>query len=265
MNINSLFDDSNSSYEDSLLKVVFDNIELEVCKEIEKHNLIVGCTLTLSNEKIIEALSSNEKEVCIIVDKKSSLKKQRFLKDSSSNLTAFKFDPSTFGDLYLLTSPDVKQINNKDPIRLFGLSTEPYEEVGDDNETRKRYPLSHQKFLVFCNYDNDGTISAEKIVTGSFNFSDNAPYSRENVIFINDPKVANLFYREWQRIATLSEPLNQFCKDDIAPQFLESSMSGEEIKWNYETLKSLSEHNEHTYKMLEDADAAKHLYEKDYY
>ena len=74
----------------------------------------------------------------------------------------------------------------------------------------------HHKFLVFDNFarveeridDEDLVFVPEAAWTGSMNMSRNTNRSFENVLFIEDDRLARIYYQEWSQIMALSEPLD---------------------------------------------------------
>ena len=69
---------------------------------------------------------------------------------------------------------------------------------GEMRQDGNRYTLHHKVFII----DDD------IVVTGSFNFSDNALSSNdENVVIIKDKAIAALYIDEWQRLWDNAEAL----------------------------------------------------------
>lgn len=78
-------------------------------------------------------------------------------------------------------------------------------------------PLMHHKFLVACKLKNRKKgeeipgqtlkLVPKKFWSGSYNFSKNAGDSLENVIIGRDKNLAESFFEMWERIYTISEPL----------------------------------------------------------
>lgn len=67
----------------------------------------------------------------------------------------------------------------------------------------------HNKFLVLANMVKDGDcISPQAVLTGSFNMTNNATRSLENVVLIRDEKIAEAYFREFTDIYGISEDLN---------------------------------------------------------
>ena len=47
-----------------------------------------------------------------------------------------------------------------------------------------------------------------KVWTGSFNFTNNAERSFENAVVLEEPSIVQAYFKEFQQIAALSEPLD---------------------------------------------------------
>ena len=128
-----------------------------------------------------------------------------------------------------------------------GMTLEPVRCVGNHNADRKpAFPRMHNKFLVFLaetvvEYQVDvypenkphgkpiGTRPAKQSIyppnkeavvwTGSYNLSNNATRSLENAIILrNNEDIARAYFREWNQIFALSEPLNWESKW-VAPEY----------------------------------------------
>lgn len=224
MNINEIFNSTGGVFTPRGIKVLFDGIEEEVCDQIADCEVVVGCGYKLTNSNIITALM-DKKATCIVLDKKSVLEKRKFYENLNSKLTAYAFSPSRIDSPYFFVPLKFKDKEQKNDhsIRMFGLSVKPYEDefTGEyGSQKAKRHPLFHHKFLVFCRLDEFGHVWANSVLTGSYNFTENANYSRENAILIEDKNIATGFLSEWQRCVVLSESFNHFCEDDISPEFI---------------------------------------------
>jgi hypothetical protein len=54
--------------------------------------------------------------------------------------------------------------------------------------------------------------------TGSFKLTFNAVNSLENAVLLTDPDIAKAYYREWQEVAFISEPLD-WEQDWVQPEW----------------------------------------------
>ena len=73
----------------------------------------------------------------------------------------------------------------------------------------------HNKFLVFCDTHEEGKnldyrfeVKPYAVWTGSFNLTKNAAMSLENGLLLTDCSVVAAYFREWEQILALSEPLD---------------------------------------------------------
>jgi hypothetical protein len=88
--------------------------------------------------------------------------------------------------------------------------------VGNHNREKKpAFPRMHNKFLVFCNASESTSdldyrfeVKPHTVWTGSFNLTRNAAMSLENALAITDPTVVQAYFREWEQVLALSEPLD---------------------------------------------------------
>ena len=69
-------------------------------------------------------------------------------------------------------------------------------------------PVMHHKFLVLGNYSDSIYMRPRCVITGSFNWSKNAETSRENIVIIEDERIAQDYFSEWAQLWSLSEPLD---------------------------------------------------------
>ena len=88
--------------------------------------------------------------------------------------------------------------------------------VGNYNEDKvAAFPRAHHKFLVFCKVDHTNfklDYEAVGVWTGSYNFTNNATYSFENSIYMEDMsgknKILNAYLEEHHSIFKLAEELD---------------------------------------------------------
>jgi phosphatidylserine/phosphatidylglycerophosphate/cardiolipin synthase-like enzyme len=88
--------------------------------------------------------------------------------------------------------------------------------VGNHNREKKpAFPRMHNKFLVFCDVLESGgdlysgfEVKPYTVWTGSFNLTKNAAMSLENALVLTDPNIVRAYFREWEQILALSEPLD---------------------------------------------------------
>jgi phosphatidylserine/phosphatidylglycerophosphate/cardiolipin synthase-like enzyme len=69
----------------------------------------------------------------------------------------------------------------------------------------------HHKFLVFCDVTELHGVAKpipRAVWSGSFNATHNGSRSLENALIIRDEQIAAAYFKEWEVVLGLSEPLN---------------------------------------------------------
>ena len=211
---------NNTSSKDGAISVYFRNLEKELVCNISKFPIVVGCVAWLTNERVLNALSSR-KRVSVIIQKED------FLRPDTGNWLGTKLrkmyaslpqGASSIVDTGEVWGNLLSSLNSHS-----NWESEPVRWVGNLNTDKNpAFPRMHNKFLVFCDeqkvpgndpdYDEEYTIIKPKAVwTGSFNLTDNATRSLENATYIEDLDIVNAYYAEWQYIFALSESIpNEF-------------------------------------------------------
>ncbi len=206
------------------VETYFRDIESKLIDKIldYKDDLIVGCVAWLTSFKILEALSKC-RNVQIIVQKEDFLRPdlntqnqndwKTNLREKYSNVkcnfTRHEFMPP-MSSLSYCGDPTV------DAVRC----------VGNHNSVKTpAFPRMHNKFLVFCrvvDIQERYSYKATSVWTGSFNLTQNAVYSLENAICLNDSTgenpIINSYLKEHHQIFCLSENLD-WTTDWIEPEF----------------------------------------------
>jgi hypothetical protein len=217
-----------SAFSDDV-EIYFRHLEHHLLRHIREADIVIGCVAWLTNFKILHALAS--KATAIIVQKEDFLRP-----DIDSNPTTWitklqeaysqldnPWGRYEFG--FLLHKLSVNNGTSIDAVRC----------VGNHNSHKKiASPKMHNKFLIFGRYvdipwEQEGTQEWEKETiqagirprnkttrcirfqgtwTGSFNLTKNATYSFENAVYLKRPDVALRYYKEWEQIYALSEPLD---------------------------------------------------------
>lgn len=204
------------------ISVYFRSLEEKLIEEIKKHDMVVGCVAWLTNENILEAMSTVK---CAIV-----VQKEDFLRPDTNHPFGWKerlrwmysrlkmpYDRFELGSL--LGSMSTFGDPSIGGVRCVG---------NHNKEKLPSFPRMHNKFIVLCNVvepesryedvsDDEGFSDCERIYasirpqcvwTGSFNFTQNATLSLENAVIIRNPTIVNAYYDEWEHIEALSEPLD---------------------------------------------------------
>lgn len=195
------------------VEVVFREIKQNLIKKIRSADCVFGCVAWLTDRDILKALATAQ-NVALVVQKEDFLRPDtnQFPGVNKKSLRAH-YDALTcsFDRLHFSTGILGRVQTNADPemdaVRCLG---------NFNREKSPAHPRMHNKFLVFCEshtVEPDGqyestTITPESVWTGSFNFSDTATKSFENAVHISDLDIADSFFREFQQIYALSEPLD---------------------------------------------------------
>jgi phosphatidylserine/phosphatidylglycerophosphate/cardiolipin synthase-like enzyme len=100
--------------------------------------------------------------------------------------------------------------------------------VGNYNQDKlPAFPRMHNKFLLFGRMDGPPdsaqpswgpTFRPQAVWTGSFNLTLNAGASLENALVIQNTDIVNAYYKEFQHILSLSEPLD-WNEDWLQPEW----------------------------------------------
>ncbi len=189
-----------------------------------KEDLIVGCVAWLTSYRILNALAKC-KNVQIVVQKEDFLRPDVNYKNKND----WK---STLQQKYGQVNCNMERHMFKTPMGDLSVCSDPTVDgircVGNHNSDKKpAFPRMHNKFLVFCRVNESENIEnfgykAVSAWTGSFNLTQNATYSIENAISLNDisgnNKIINGYLKEHHQIFCISEKLN-WEKDWIVPEF----------------------------------------------
>lgn len=199
-NLNDIFINDNET-ESNAIFVSSNNHETTVCKFIESHEVIVGCSMYLTNKKIMETLAISEKPISIIIDKCAMRaiydKKPGVKKFCEGFYSSFNvFDHTVKYETDIFNKGTLLKIKNNKAVRYIGAANS------------KKY--LHHKFLVGCSI-NGSEVTPLSVLTGSYNFTENSKLSRENILKICDQKIAKHFFEEWETALVLSE---KTCKND---------------------------------------------------
>lgn len=203
--------DNSAWSTDGAVTVYFRNLEHELIKRIRQARLVVGCVAWLTSDAILEALAQVPGGVSIIVQKEDFLRPDLGSQSSwkvklQRHYDALKEPPSRYafgglvGSLSVCCDPTIQ------PVRC----------VGNHNRDKKpAFPRMHNKFLVFCDRHEEGAdldycfeIKPYAVWTGSFNLTKNAAMSLENALVLTEPSIVTAYFKEWEQILALSEPLD---------------------------------------------------------
>lgn len=199
--------ESNNAHVEKV-SVLFRDLEDILIGKIKAADAVLGAVAWLTSNEILDALACVD-NVSIIVQKEDFLRPdinannsnwRKYLRDKYNQLSC-KLDryvfPDILGRLSYCGDPSIGAVRC----------------VGNYNRDKSpAFPRMHNKFLVFANIE-DGpewsyTIEPYAVWTGSFNFTKNATYSLENALHITIPEIVEAYFKEYQQIAALSEPLD---------------------------------------------------------
>ncbi len=197
------------------VEVIFRNHRARLLDEIARCDVVLGCVAWLTDSAVLGALA-NCQHVSIVVQKEDFLRPDlgqawgqhlRRLYDALPS-PLLRYDlPGGVSGLNYASDPAIA------PVRC----------VGNHNRDRQpAWPRMHNKFLVFCDQDQDSTsapaVVPRRVWTGSYNISLNAAASWENAVLIDSAEVADAYAREFAQILTFSEPLD-WTSDWVSPEY----------------------------------------------
>lgn len=206
MNLNEVFN-NNKETSSGAVYVGSNDHENTVCNFIKSHDAVVGCSMYLTNDKIIKVIEDTQIPVSIIVDKcsmrklfdKYEWKKKKYEKCFGRfNILQHKV---TYRIGFFSPETESFVVKNDSAVRYLG--------VAESSQ------YLHHKFLVGCSIVG-GEITPMEVLNGSYNFSKNSKLSRENILKISDEKIARHFFEEWETALVLSEKKcdgNEFSPD----------------------------------------------------
>jgi phosphatidylserine/phosphatidylglycerophosphate/cardiolipin synthase-like enzyme len=200
----------------------FDGIEDVFVSLCPSHEVIVGAVAWLTNEAILEALTTAER-VAIVVQKEDFLRRDAGVKSYAAWRTELHnlynrlrpFEIDDFVETYPGQQEDHPHFNNTvqnrlfDPSGMYQHSGEAVRAMGYARDpSGASSPLMHHKFLIFGEKHESLIMCPVSVVTGSFNLSRNASRGRENVVVIEDRRVCQAYLSEWAQLWGMAEPLN---------------------------------------------------------
>lgn len=165
---------------ESQAKVVFHNSYLteRVCEYIEQSHSVVGCVAWFTSRPILFRLQ--QKPSCFI------LKNEEYL-DSRSR----EFDKTLREFMN-----QVVFYPNRDQDSRFGDVLQPFLVVSP------ACGIMHNKFVVLERNDKPYAV-----ITGSFNFTNNASSNLENIVYIESEEIASGYRKYWSNILGASSTL----------------------------------------------------------
>lgn len=209
--------DLSESAQDCSVQVYFRDLEDHLIAHISTAQVVVGGVAWFTSHRVIRALCEIH-GVSLIVNKEDFLRPDaepvsQMAADLRNLYTALPYLPERHllrglvGSLSVCSDPII------DCVRCLGTV---------DRQRKTNRPRMHNKFFVFCGIE-PGTDGYEHILprsvwTGSFNPTTNGSKSLENAVVITHPIIADAYYREWEQLLALSEPLDWDC-EWVCPEY----------------------------------------------
>lgn len=199
------------------VEVLFEGQQKRIIELINKSTEVVGCVAWLTDFVILSAL--RDKAVCVIIQKEDFLRPD--LKSGFSHKSKLR-------DYYeSLSGISRHSLKESFSIAAGGECEPAILCAGLYNKHKKpAWPRMHHKFMLFRfrrdtpepateeDYLDDlhgrpptlGPFDA--VFTGSYNFTHNASNSLENSLIITQQPIVDAYYREFEHIFGISEPLD---------------------------------------------------------
>ncbi len=224
----SLRDFSMDQPKSADVAVYFDKIESKIVELIQEFEVAVGAVAWLSNPKILGALRQLER-VGIVVQKEDFLRMDfggrgqtkrksdiRKLYEALPIIDAKEFEETYPGQQE--EHPDYNshvQHNLFDDSGMFQFGGSAVNCLGYSSRQNQTTPKMHHKFLVLGEFSKELVIRPRLVITGSFNMTNNAVRSRENIVVIRDAGVAQRYVSEWSQLWAMSEGLDWTSSEPI--------------------------------------------------
>lgn len=202
---------------DGNVEVLFDGIEQKIISLIQQSDVVVGASSWLTNSKILKALTKLH-SVAIIIRKDNypAQDPMRVYNKKLKSFSEFRVTEDYYRD-YDVDGNEVARepqgiegmifadewgqtrlLHRNDALRCFGYHS----------EEEKTTPLMHHKFLIFGTTLGGYLIEPTLVMTGSFNLSNNASNSRENIVLLRQPEICLAYLKEWAQLWQFSQPLD---------------------------------------------------------
>lgn len=197
LNLNHRLGEDNSVSAWGLVQLRYKSIEAYLVRLISRADMVVGCVAWVTNAAILQALGNLHYGSSLVVNKES------YLVSPEYNARKWEKYQRGYSGLSVIPHHDID-----------GLHFEQLEAImltGGWNSGERYYPRMHHKFIVLCKVvqseSGQGLFALPQIaVTGSYNFSETANRSHENIVVIESGAIAQSYYNEWRQIATISDP-----------------------------------------------------------
>lgn len=203
------------------VSVYFRDIEENLISHISEADAVFGAIAWLTNEAILNALSKVKNAIIII-------QKEDFLRPDLGSNSGWK---KVLRNGYSKLNNEITRYSFKNLLHLLSVASDPSIEpvrcVGNYNRDKKSiFPRMHNKFIIFAQTSKlnnnyrfyDEVINPYAVWTGSFNFTKNATKSLENALYITVPSIVEAYFKEFEQIAAISEPLD-WTADWVEPEW----------------------------------------------
>jgi hypothetical protein len=204
------------------VRVRFEKIDDLIIELLHTYDAAVGAVAWLTNPDILDAMAKLQ-QVAIVVQKEDFLRRdtgvtvyslwKKKLHTAYNKLKPIKECDFTYPDCDEL-DPDFNWavqgwlhkrgkgstgFRDDSAIRCLGYA----------RDNHRESPRMHHKFLVLGDKADGGMVIRPRcVVSGSFNMSQNATRSRENVLVVEDRNICNAYVSEWAQLWCVSEELD---------------------------------------------------------
>lgn len=204
--------DHKATSHDGRTKALFRNLDAEIIARINACDAVFGCVAWLTHFGILRALAK-KKRVSLVVQKEDFLRPDTSPHSNWRKALRAHYDAIPGTSRY---SGGPEKISSYGALSYCGDDrVQAVRCVGNHNRNNKpAFPRAHHKFVLFCKLgpleysDSERYPIPYEVWTGSFNFTDNATKSFENVIVSKDANLIEAYAHEYAQILALSEPLN---------------------------------------------------------
>lgn len=205
------------------IEIIFRNINTRLIKEIKglpKNHVVFGCVAWFTDFNILKAMKG--KSYGIVLQKEEFLRPDKVIRTENGRFNWNKTLRKYYEEASHPTIPDEIILPFKFRSSIDDLNWYNCQGFGEfrcigyipENKNEKSsIPRMHNKFLIFAEFkknknDPGGNLLPYKVWTGSYNMSQNASNSLENVVIMTDEKVVQYYCQEWANLYINSEKLD---------------------------------------------------------
>lgn len=205
------------------VRVIFRNLKPSLIQILNKWSAVIGCVAWMTDFDVLDAMKA--KSLGLLIQKEDFLRPEldknlgdkrwiSTLRGKYDRMSAYGIHyRSTYDFIYLHFNTVIGSIEIATGREALG-ETLCFGIPGRDHLSR---PNMHDKFLVFgvveeVVVDDEGYTRSEfkpkAVWTGSFNLSKNASRSIDNAVYIEDERIAQVYYNEWAGLYLYGERLD---------------------------------------------------------